>query len=182
MLSKLREALSRRRKKRVTENGLTPSAVLLPIYNKEGRCHILFTQRTENVKEHKGQISFPGGARQYGESLRDTALRESQEEIGLAPFDVEIIGELDDTATAVSNRVSRRQANRWANQAPAQPPPPQYAEPAPQYAAPAPAPAPASAGPGDDMLAQLEKLGQLHEAGVHTDAEFAEQKARILGA
>jgi 8-oxo-dGTP pyrophosphatase MutT (NUDIX family) len=105
MLSKLREALSRRTKKRITENGLMPSAVLLPIYNKEGECYILFTQRTENVKEHKGQISFPGGARQYGESLRDTALRESQEEIGLSPADVEIIGELDDTATAVSNYV-----------------------------------------------------------------------------
>lgn len=82
------------------------------------------------------------------------------------------------TATAVSNRVSRRQANRWAHQAPAQPPPPQYYEPPPQYAAP---PAPAPTDSGGDMLEQLEKLGQLHEAGVLTDAEFAEQKARILG-
>lgn len=83
------------------------------------------------------------------------------------------------TATAVSNRVSRRQANRWANQAQVEQPPPQYAEPAPQYSAPPSAPAPASAG--DDMLDQLAKLGQLHEAGVLTDEEFAQQKARILG-
>ena len=84
------------------------------------------------------------------------------------------------TATAVSNRVSRRQANRWANQAPAQQPPPQYYEPPPQYAAPPPAPAPE--GGRDDMIEQLQKLGQLHEAGVLTDAEFAAQKAKILGA
>jgi hypothetical protein len=78
------------------------------------------------------------------------------------------------TATAVSNRVSRRQANRWAEEAPPQ----TYAAPPPQaYAAP---PAPASAPAEDDMLAQLTKLGQLRDAGVLTDEEFAQQKARIL--
>lgn len=81
------------------------------------------------------------------------------------------------TATAVSNRVSRRQANRWAHDAEPQQ---VYAEPPPQYVAAAPAP-PAAAG-GGDMLAQLEKLGQLHDAGVLTDEEFAEQKRRILNA
>lgn len=85
------------------------------------------------------------------------------------------------TATAVSNRVSRRQGNRWANQAAAEQPPPQYAEPAPQYEQPAPPAPPAAATSGDDMLAQLEKLGQLRDAGVLTDEEFARQKARILG-
>jgi hypothetical protein len=79
------------------------------------------------------------------------------------------------TATAVSNRVSRRQANRWANQAAAEEPPPQY------YEAPPPPPAPAAASGEGDMLAQLEKLGQLHDAGVLTDEEFTQQKARILG-
>ena len=81
------------------------------------------------------------------------------------------------TATAVSNRVSRRQANRWADQAAAQAPPPQqvYAPPPPQ------APAPVQ-NEQDDMFAQLEKLGQLHGAGVLTDEEFAAQKARILSA
>ncbi len=85
------------------------------------------------------------------------------------------------TATAVSNRVSRRQANRWANQAAAEEPPPQYQEqPPPQYyAAPSPPPTPEATGT-DDMLAQLEKLGQLRDAGVLTDEEFAAQKARIL--
>lgn len=78
------------------------------------------------------------------------------------------------TATAVSNNVSRRQANRWADQAA---PAPQYQAP-PQYAAPAPPAAPAPTS--DDMFAQLEKLGQLRDAGVLTDEEFAAQKARIL--
>jgi hypothetical protein len=77
------------------------------------------------------------------------------------------------TATAVSNRVSRRQANRWAQQSAPQEPPQ-------QYYAPPPAPAPA-ASQEDDMFAQLEKLGQLRDAGVLTDEEFAAQKARILG-
>ena len=106
------------------------------------------------------------------------------------------------TATAVSNRVSRRQANRWAQNdqsayADAQYAQPQYAQPVyaqpqyaqpqyappPQYAAPAPAapaPAPASSGT-DDMLHQLRELGELKEQGILTEAEFAAQKARILG-
>ena len=77
------------------------------------------------------------------------------------------------TATAVSNRVSRRQANRWAGQEEQQ-----YQE-QQQYAA--PAPAPAAGGGEDDMLEQLQKLGQLHESGVLTDEEFAAQKAKLLG-
>lgn len=103
MEKKLRRFLADRPKKSVTAPERVPSAVLLPIYYREGQCYILFTQRTNNVSEHKGQISFPGGARQDGESLRQTALRESCEEIGLAPADVEVLGELDDTATITSN-------------------------------------------------------------------------------
>ncbi len=85
------------------------------------------------------------------------------------------------TATAVSNRVSRRQAGRWAGQeAAAQPqaaPPP---PPAPAPAAPPPAaPAPAAGGM-DDVLAQLTSLGELKDRGVLTEAEFEAQKQRIL--
>jgi 8-oxo-dGTP pyrophosphatase MutT (NUDIX family) len=105
MEKKLREFLAQHQKKSITGTKRTPSAVLVPIYYKEGQCHILFTRRTNNVKEHKKQISFPGGARQEGESLLDTALRESREEIGLDPAEVEILGELDDTLTLVSNYV-----------------------------------------------------------------------------
>jgi 8-oxo-dGTP pyrophosphatase MutT (NUDIX family) len=105
MINKLREFLSHHQKKTITDEKRKPSAVLVPIYNEEGQCHILFIHRTDNVKEHKGQISFPGGARQDGESLLDTALRESQEEVALSPNEVEILGELDDTLTVTSNFV-----------------------------------------------------------------------------
>jgi Short C-terminal domain len=78
------------------------------------------------------------------------------------------------TATAVSNRVSRRQANRWAAQEP------QYTEPAPApVAAPAPPPPPPAA-PAPDMVTQLKELAALKEQGILTDAEFDAQKAKIL--
>jgi hypothetical protein len=79
------------------------------------------------------------------------------------------------TATAVSNRVSRRQAGRWAAQEQQQAPPPQQ-----QYYEPPPPPPPAPGNDMDDKLAQLKELGSLKEAGVLTDAEFEQQKARIL--
>lgn len=80
------------------------------------------------------------------------------------------------TATAVSNRVSRRQAGRWA--AKEQQAAPEYAEPEPQYAEPEPA-APEESDM-DAKLAQLKQLGELKDAGVLTEEEFAEQKSRIL--
>jgi Short C-terminal domain len=79
------------------------------------------------------------------------------------------------TATAVSNRVSRRQANRWSAQEQQQA---DQQQPPPQEYAPPPPPAPAAAQP--DMLEQLQKLGELRAAGVLTEAEFAAQKAKIL--
>ena len=79
------------------------------------------------------------------------------------------------TATAVSNRVSRRQARRWGQQDAAQ-----YAEPEPTYAAPAPAPA-APAAPAADPIHQLKELAELKQQGILTDEEFAAQKAKILG-
>ena len=82
------------------------------------------------------------------------------------------------TATAVSNRVSRRQAGRWAEQEQAQAYQQQdYQQQQPVYAAPAPA---APTSDMDSKLAQLKELGQLKEQGVLTDAEFEAQKAAIL--
>ena len=74
------------------------------------------------------------------------------------------------TATAVSNRVSRRQAAKWAEQDG-----PQYANPRAEMAVPVQTAAPA------DPIAQLKELGELHQSGVLTDEEFAAQKAKILG-
>ncbi|HEU5456895.1 MAG TPA: SHOCT domain-containing protein [Nocardioides sp.] len=85
------------------------------------------------------------------------------------------------TATAVSNRVSRRQAGRWAEEEQQQAPPQQYAAPPPQQYAPAPA-APAPDAPSQaDVLSQLKQLGELRDAGVLTEEEFARQKAKLLG-
>jgi hypothetical protein len=80
------------------------------------------------------------------------------------------------TATAVSNRVSRRQANRWADQNEAQyAQQAQYNEPPPQqYVQPAPAPQP-------DPIEQLKELAELKDQGILTEEEFAAQKAKILG-
>ncbi|MFE7505538.1 SHOCT domain-containing protein [Promicromonospora sp. NPDC057488] len=79
------------------------------------------------------------------------------------------------TATAVSNRVSRRQANRWAAQ---ESYPQQQQAPQQVYAAPPPQ-QPAASG-SEDVIAQLERLGKLRDEGVLTDAEFSAQKARLL--
>ena len=76
------------------------------------------------------------------------------------------------TATAVSNRVSRRQAGRWQQQADAQ----AYQE--QQYAPPPAAPA---AGIEDDVVEQLQKLAGLRDQGILTEEEFAAQKAKLLG-
>ena len=87
------------------------------------------------------------------------------------------------TATSVSNRVSRRQAGRWAEQEQAQAyQQQQYAQPAAQPAAPPPPAAAAPAAPGgmDATLAQLKQLAELKSQGVLTDAEFEAQKAKIL--
>ena len=106
MKQRLRQALSQRKKRRIVDASLTPSAVLVPIYHKQGEYYILFTKRTEDVKNHKGQISFPGGVHQEEDrTLVDTALRESAEEIGLMPNDVEVLGELDDTTTVTSSYI-----------------------------------------------------------------------------
>ena len=66
---------------------------------------MLLTKRTQKVKDHKGQISFPGGAREGNETLVHTALRESSEEIGLSAEEVEVLGELDDAISLTSNYV-----------------------------------------------------------------------------
>lgn len=80
------------------------------------------------------------------------------------------------TATHVSNNVSRRQANKWAQQEQQQAPQ-QYAPPPQQYAEPAPAPA----APQASMVDQLKELAQLKDSGILTEEEFAAQKAKILG-
>ncbi len=80
--------------------GRTDAAVLVPLYVQDGALHAVFTKRREDLRRHPGEISFPGGRRDEGEpDLVATALREAEEEIGLPPDSVEILGALQPTPT-----------------------------------------------------------------------------------
>ena len=106
MEQRLRRALSLRQKRHIVAASRVSAAVLLPIYYKQGQYYILFTKRTEKVKEHKGEISFPGGAYQEGDgTLVNTALRECAEEIGLMADEIEVLGQLDDAVTVTSSYI-----------------------------------------------------------------------------
>lgn len=79
---------------------LSRAAVLVPLFVRKGQLWILFTRRTETVEHHRGQISFPGGVEEPGDaSPLDTALRETQEEIGLDPADALLLGVLSPIET-----------------------------------------------------------------------------------
>ncbi len=84
--------------------GTKDAAVLVPLYLDRGVLHAVFTKRRDDLKRHAGEISFPGGRQDFpDEDLRTTALREAQEEIGLAPADVELVGALEPVGTFVTN-------------------------------------------------------------------------------
>jgi 8-oxo-dGTP pyrophosphatase MutT (NUDIX family) len=94
-----RERLARRQRRVVPRGPLVQAAVLVPIVDRGEAC-LVFGKRTETVGRHRGQIAFPGGAVDPGDvTLLDTALRESEEEIGLPRSAVESLGVLDDTET-----------------------------------------------------------------------------------
>ena len=100
LIDRIRNILASRKRKVIEHPPFSHAAVLLPLFKKEEACHILFTKRTDRVKYHKGQISFPGGGVDEEDSdLEATALREAYEEIGLERKDVEILGTLDDIVT-----------------------------------------------------------------------------------
>ncbi len=87
--------------------GLTPAAVLVPIIEREHELTVLLTQRTAHLHDHPGQISFPGGRCEAADaSPIATALRESQEEIGIDPSRVEVLGILPDYHTITGYRVT----------------------------------------------------------------------------
>jgi len=85
-------------------HGRTDAAVLVPLFlDDAGALHVVFTRRRDDLRRHAGEISFPGGRADDGEDLRDAALREAFEEIGLPPADVELIGALQPTPTIATN-------------------------------------------------------------------------------
>jgi 8-oxo-dGTP pyrophosphatase MutT (NUDIX family) len=80
------------------------AAVLLPLFKNATDYHLVFTKRTDTLKHHKGQVSFPGGSFEPADGdLLTTALRESYEEVGIQPDHVSILGRLDDLATFSTN-------------------------------------------------------------------------------
>lgn len=85
----------------------TAAAVLVPLVRRDEGLHVLLTERTAHLREHAGQISFPGGRSEPGDTdAAATAMREAQEEIGLPPSQVEVIGELPPYATVTQFRVT----------------------------------------------------------------------------
>lgn len=77
-----------------TEEDAIQSAVLILLYEENGVICFTLTERTQTVEHHRGQISLPGGAREADEKLSSTAIRETQEEIGIYAYDVDLIGAL----------------------------------------------------------------------------------------
>jgi 8-oxo-dGTP pyrophosphatase MutT (NUDIX family) len=85
-------------------HGTKDAAVLVPLYLDSGDLHAVFTKRREDLRQHAGQISFPGGRQDFpDEDLRTTALREAEEEIGLPRDAVELVGALPPTGTFVTS-------------------------------------------------------------------------------
>ena len=83
------------------------AAVLIPLAFSGGEWHVLYTRRTDRVQSHKGQVSFPGGACDDGETTPEqTALRETEEEIGVRREDVTVLGRLSQLITITSYRVT----------------------------------------------------------------------------
>lgn len=78
------------------------SAVLAPLFEDDGEVHVVLTRRAWHMRSHTGEVSFPGGKQEPGETLWETALREAHEEVALEPAVVEHVGELHHLATVTS--------------------------------------------------------------------------------
>lgn len=97
------DILRERGKKSLPTAGVVTAAVLVPLFFSECRVHVLLTKRSNHVEHHKGEISFPGGKLDAEDpGLLHCALRETKEEIGVHPKDVQILGELDDFYTVAT--------------------------------------------------------------------------------
>ncbi|WP_085642246.1 CoA pyrophosphatase [Thalassospira sp. MCCC 1A03138] len=84
-----------------------PAAVLVPVVRRDEGLHVILTRRTDHLSDHAGQISFPGGRQEdHDSTLEETALRETEEEIGLARTHIELVGRLDDYYTVTGYQVT----------------------------------------------------------------------------
>jgi 8-oxo-dGTP pyrophosphatase MutT (NUDIX family) len=103
-MEQIRERLARReRASWVPKDGLRRAGVLVPLFVREAGLWIVFTRRTESVEHHRGQISFPGGGEEPGDAtLWHTALRESEEELGIRPEHALALGHLSPLVTVTN--------------------------------------------------------------------------------
>ena len=103
----VRAALDSYEPELILDESLMPSAVLVPIIEGDGGPRILFTVRTSRVEHHKGEVSFPGGARDPEDgSITDTAIRETHEEVGIEPQNVQVLGRLNDHKTRTGYHIT----------------------------------------------------------------------------
>jgi 8-oxo-dGTP pyrophosphatase MutT (NUDIX family) len=101
----IRARLARLAPRMLEEGYQGEAAVLIPVFEEKGRPHFLLTLRTEEVRTHKGQISFPGGMRNGSEDLQETALRETREEVGIPREQIEVLGRFHDYLAITNYRV-----------------------------------------------------------------------------
>jgi len=102
----LRARLQSLKPVRLTEAGRGAAAILLAVKWIADLPHFVLTRRTETVATHKGQISFPGGVREpEDENLIRTALRETEEEVGIRPPDIDVLGEFNDYSAVTGHTV-----------------------------------------------------------------------------
>lgn len=103
----IKQALAKRDVERVDGTGMMPASVMILLYFKDGEYCILLNKRSEEVEHHKGEISFPGGARDLEDrDLLETALRETEEEMGIKREDIVVLGEMDEIVTRSNFQVS----------------------------------------------------------------------------
>ena len=99
----LRRSLAEAPGQPISDSSLSPAGVMLLVYPIDGRYHVLLNRRTDTVEDHKGEIALPGGrVEERDGSVEEAALRETHEEMGILPKDVDVLGELDGVAT-ISN-------------------------------------------------------------------------------
>lgn len=99
-LELIQSTLAERQQHAPAAEGLIPAAVMLLLYPKDGEFCVLLNKRSMEVEHHKGEMSFPGGARDPEDrDFEDTARRETEEEMGIARDDITILGRLDDNVT-----------------------------------------------------------------------------------
>lgn len=104
-IQEVRERLATPPPSRLPPSDARQAAVLVPLYADAGELWTLLTRRSDALPHHRGQVAFPGGGRELGEGLWEAALRESEEEIGLAPATVLRLGELDEVGSPAGFRI-----------------------------------------------------------------------------